>query len=84
MKDFTSFVHLPNGIRVEFIFSALRSPSGNSYFVSVVENNNQPFLFTMREESEKSWKIIDAPKVPSWILAVEGELERAILKNRDE
>ena len=84
MKDFTSFVHLPNGIRAEFNFSALRSPFGNSYFVSVVEGNDQPFLFTMREESDKSWKIVDAPKVPSWILTVEAELERAILENRDE
>jgi hypothetical protein len=84
MKDFTKFIPIGNGIGAQFIFSVLPSPSGTGYFVSVVESDGQSYMFTMREERDESWKIVDAPKLPSWIIAVEAELERAILENADE
>jgi len=84
MKDFTRFIPVHNGMTAEFVFSALRSNSGNSYFVSVVETDDQSYMFTMREEREKSWKIVDAPKLPSWIIAIQARLQLAILENTDE
>ena len=84
MKDFTRFIPIHIRMTAEFVFSALRSNSGNSYFVSVVETDDQSYMFTMREERDKSWKIVDAPKLPSWIIAIQARLQSAILENTDE
>jgi hypothetical protein len=38
-------------------------------------------MFTMKPLDAKSWKIVDAPKLPEWIMAMESRLEGAILEN---
>ena len=84
MKDFTRVIPLQNGLTAQFIFSALHSSSGGRYFVSVVEKNNQSYAFTMKQEGDESWKIVDAPKLPQWIIEIELSLEEAILENMDD
>jgi hypothetical protein len=42
-------------------------------------DNYQSYLFTM-EKKMGEWKIIDAPKVPTWIHDREKELSTAIIE----
>ncbi|HWI93069.1 MAG TPA: hypothetical protein VNT20_17450 [Flavisolibacter sp.] len=81
MKDFARFIPLQNGLTAQFVFSALHCSSGCKYFVTVNRTNGQSYMFTMKPLDAKSWKIVDAPKLPEWIMAMESRLEGAILEN---
>jgi len=62
----------------EFNFNRLYSGAGIRFYVSVMDNY-QSYLFTM-EKKMGEWKIIDAPKVPTWIHDREKELSTAIIE----
>jgi hypothetical protein len=83
MKDFASVIHVQDGFTAQFIFSALYNTAGCRYFVSVLDGNNDSYMFTMEQSEDKSWKIINAPKVPQWIMETESRLEAVILENMD-
>jgi len=83
MKDFASFIPVQDGLTAQFVFSALHTTSGSRYFVSVIGRNEQAYVFTMKLRDDHSWKIVDAPKLPQWIMAMESRLEEAILENMD-
>lgn len=81
MKDFARLIPVQNGLTAQFVFSALHSSSGSRYFVTVIGTDEQSYMFTMKPRDDKSWKIIDAPKLPEWIMAIEPKLEEAILEH---
>lgn len=62
-----------------FYFDKIYTASGIKYHVSV-RDTQQQFFFNI-EEMEGGFKIIDAPKVPDWIMKIEKQLEEAILEN---
>ena len=83
MRDFASVIRLPDGFTAQFIFNVLYSAKECRYFVSVLDGNNEPYMFTMEQAADKSWKIINAPKLPQWIMETEPSLEEVILENMD-
>lgn len=64
----------------EFFFHRVFTISGNQrYHVSVKDEVGYPIFFNMELKNNDTWKIVDAPKVPEWILELETILNAAIL-----
>jgi hypothetical protein len=63
---------------LEFSFKRIQTPNGLRYYVSVTDANGDAFYFNMKEDSDR-WKIINAPKVPDWIIELEKKLANLIL-----
>ena len=80
MKDFSKEICITNNFCPEFIFNGLHTIAASRYYISVLDDERHSYFFNM-EEKGGSWKIIDAPKVPDWIMAIEKKLEDAIFEN---
>lgn len=65
---------------LEFSFKRIHTPNGLRYYVSVIDTNGEVFSFNMKEDTGR-WKIINAPKVPDWIIELEKQLANQILIN---
>lgn len=65
---------------LEFSFKRIHTPNGLPYYVSVIDTNGEVFSFNMKEDTGR-WKIINAPKVPDWIIELEKQLANQILIN---
>jgi len=81
MNDFTKTIRVHKNFTAEFVFQILHTTSADQYYVSVQDEGRQRCVFTMEQRPDLSWKIIDAPKVPQWLMEIETRLEEAILKN---
>ncbi len=81
MNDFSKRVNTGWNFAPEFFFHKLYSVSGNQrYHVSVNDKGGHSIFFNM-DQKNGSWKIIDAPKVPDWIMEIEPQLRDAITKS---
>lgn len=82
MNDFSKRVKTEWNFVAEFFFHRLYSGSGDQrYHVSVKDRGGHSFFFNMDQKSNGSWKIINAPKVPDWIMELEPWLQNAILES---
>jgi hypothetical protein len=82
MKDFSKRINAGWNFAPEFFFHKLYSVSGNQrYHVSVNDKEGGSFFFNMDLKKNGSWKIIDAPKVPDWIMVLESQLQDAIMES---
>jgi hypothetical protein len=74
MRDFSKHIHVDQNFYPEFLFHVLHAALGKQrYHVSVTGRNKQNVFFTMEKRSGGSWTIIDAPKVPDWIMTIEKD-----------
>jgi hypothetical protein len=80
MHDFTKRILISKGFTAEFLFNHIFTFNGVRYYVSVTDGKGQTLGFNM-EKKYGRWKIIDAPKVPGWIMNIEEQLEDAISEN---
>jgi hypothetical protein len=71
-----------NNIRLDFFFKKIFTSNGSRFYVSVLDLQKKPHHFEMAKRTETAWKIIDAPRVPSWIHEVEETLSNGIVLNR--
>jgi hypothetical protein len=81
MRRFSVHIDIQAGFRPEFFFSRVYTVAGVRYFVSVTDTERKSWLFNMQERNGE-WQIINAPKVPDWIIDVEKQLEWAIYNNQ--
>jgi hypothetical protein len=81
MKDFSKRIPVEQDFCPEFFFHVLHSASVQRYHVSVTDGNRQNIFFTMEQRASSTWRIINAPKVPDWIMPIEKHLEEAIVEN---
>ena len=65
---------------LDFSFKRLQTPNGLRYHISVNDTNGDVISFNMKEQQDR-WKIIDAPKVPDWIMELEKRLASQIFIN---
>lgn len=77
MLNFIKRILVEEGFSPEFFFNPIYTVNGVSYHVSVLDKNKQSVFFTMQEKNS-SWKILNAPKPPEWVLGVEQKLGDAI------
>ena len=80
MQDFTKRIAIQEGFKPEFLFNQIYTVHGVRYYVSVKDKDRRTLAFNMEEKNGR-WKIVDAPKVPDWIINIEDKLEEAILKS---
>lgn len=81
MKDFSKRIKTGWGFIPEFFFHRVFTVSGNQrYYVSVNDREGHPVFFNMEQKNNGTWKIVDAPKVPEWIMDVEPVLNNIILE----
>lgn len=80
MTDFTHIMTLEGQGVLRFSFTCIRSTQKKKVHVSVLTNGPQCYHFGM-EEIDSSWKIVNAPKPPDWILKLEPVLQQIIEKN---
>jgi hypothetical protein len=78
MPQFTKTIETPKG-KLKFIFSRIYTVSGIRFHISVKEDRDT-YFFNM-EEKAGVWRIINAPKVPDWIMDLHTELGDAITKS---
>jgi hypothetical protein len=64
----------------EFTFTSILGPQGVRYHVLVLDANHKTCVFTMVLRRSQ-WQIIHAPLPPQWILELESELAKAIVKH---
>src|SRR5690349_11681999 len=79
MQNFTKQIAVDTGFSAQFSFHQIYKVNGSYYHVSVSDDTGQNFAFSMELKNGK-WKIINAPKVPRWIMTQETKLGR-ILKS---
>ena len=83
MQSFTQRLYIRDGFHPDFFFNRIHTASGIRFHVSVVDRFSRNYFFIM-ENKEGSWKIINAPKLPDWIMNLEEQLEHAILEHIEE
>jgi hypothetical protein len=67
----------------EFSFHRVYTTSGKQrYHISVKDVSGSSLFFNMDQKEDGSWKIVDAPKVPEWIMELEPQLQHAILQSK--
>ena len=81
MTAFNKEVEVAHVGTLTFTFIPTHTPNGRTYFVSVEDWHGDTFTFTMKPKGN-DWKIINAPKVPDWILTTEHALA-AVINNHD-
>lgn len=69
-----------DGRTIEFSFMRIFTVDGVKFFVTTHDKGGRPVLFQM-EVKKGEWKIINAPKVPEWIIRKENELSNSIIEN---
>jgi hypothetical protein len=80
MRNFTKSIAVKQDFTPEFSFNCIHTVNGIHYYVYEKDKYGQTLAFNM-EERNSEWKIVDAPKVPDWVINIEGQLGRAILEN---
>jgi hypothetical protein len=82
MKDFSKRILIEQNFYPEFFFHVLHTACGKyRYQVSVIGPKGENVFFTIDKDSSGLWKIVDAPKVPEWIMNTEKRLADAIAEN---
>lgn len=81
MPDFSELIFVEPSLSIEFFFHKINMPRANRYHISTRDKEGSYCSFDMEYNSNR-WKIIDAPKVPEWVIAVERRLEE-IIKARE-
>ena len=79
MQTFSKRVTIEPGFEPEFHFTKIYCTQGVRFHVSV-SNEDMTYAFNM-ELKPLGWKIINAPKVPCWIVDVENQLQEIIFSN---
>ena len=77
MQTFSKRVHIQEGFSPAFFFTKIYTIQCVRYHVSVIDIEDRGYAFTM-ELRELEWKIVNAPKVPDWILNAEKQLQEII------
>ena len=80
MQSFTRRIDVSHDYSPEFSFNRIATVGSDRYHVSVLDSDGAHQYFNMDLKSER-FRIVDAPKVPEWIMRVEDQLERAIVEN---
>ena len=65
----------------QFVFDRIFTVNGAHYHVSVVDDKGRSQFFNMQFKKDE-WVIIDAPKVPDWIMGLQNELSKAIIDHK--
>lgn len=82
MKDFSKKIKADWNFFAEFFFHQLHTVTGQQrWHVSVKDIQGHSIFFNMEQRSNGSWKIVNAPKVPDWIMDLETVLNNSILEN---
>ena len=81
MSDFKRAIPVKGHGRIIFEFIKINKVEHADYFITLnVKKEN--ISFRMRKRSE-NWKIVDAPKVPDWIMDIESQLSDILVKKQD-
>ena len=83
MHYFPKELFVEKGFTAEFIFKKVETPCGLLYHVSVKDQSDNAFFFTMKQNKKGKFRIVDAPKVPGWIIDREKALQKVIDGNRN-
>jgi hypothetical protein len=80
MADFKKRILSEEGFYPEFIFYRIFTAKGIGFHISVIDKNRQSQFFNM-EQTAEGWRIVNAPKLPDWIINIEKKLSDAIDEN---
>jgi hypothetical protein len=80
MQTFTQVLKTEEENFLHFTFDCIVTPHLRKCQISVLTRGPQKYQFVM-EEKYDCWKILQSPKPPEWILALESRLEEIIQKN---
>ena len=80
MQTFSKCVTVEPRFDPKFHFTKIFSTQGVRFHVSVIDMEDHPYSFDMVLKNLE-WKIVNAPKVPDWIISVEKKLREIILEN---
>ena len=79
MQTFSKRVQIEAGFDAAFFFTKIYAPNGIRFHVSVSDKEDfENYLNFNMECKDLEWKIVDAPKVPDWIMGVEKQLQEII------
>lgn len=82
MGDFVIKIKADWNFVAEFYFHKVHTTSGRQrYHISVKDVSGNRLFFNMDQKDEHAWKIVNAPKVPDWIMELEPQLQKAILQS---
>jgi hypothetical protein len=82
MNDFVKKIKADWNFVAEFFFHKVHTTSGRRrYHISVKDRGGSAYFFNMGQKEDGSWKIVDAPKVPDWIMELESQLQNAIVQS---
>jgi hypothetical protein len=76
MQNFTRRI-VVEGFSLRFFFHKMYTVKGISFHISVADRNNRSHFFNM-EQTASGWRIVNAPKVPDWLIRTEQQLVNAI------
>jgi len=77
MLYFTISLKTPFGY-ADFVLNPIFIGGGGRYHVSVRDESGRSIFFNM-DLKDKEWQIINAPKVPDWLMYLQTELAAAII-----
>jgi len=78
ITSFKKSFNIEDEIYVECLFNRIHTARGIRYHVSVVSKLNEFFHFIMAEKNN-SWKIINSPHEPGWVILLEDQLSNEII-----
>jgi hypothetical protein len=77
MAVFYKIIQVPKRGKLKFKFARTYMGAGIAYFISVMDEIGNSYQFHM-EEKDGLWVIMDDKLLPSWIKALEKELQKAV------
>jgi hypothetical protein len=80
MQNFSKRITIERGFSPEFFFNRMYTVKGIGYHVSIVGRDRQSYFFSM-EQTADGWRIVNAPRLPDWIMNIEKKLEEAIFES---
>ena len=79
MLSFSKSLDVPGKGIYTFRFARVYTVNGTKYFVMVHDRYGMAYQFSMQQTKE-AWRLVDAAKLPIWIVSLEATLENAILE----
>ena len=77
MSEFIKIIYLNETGEMEYLFKLIYTDSDMRCHVSALTWAQHPIHFSMRQQGD-SWRIVNAPEPPNWIIKAEEYFSNAV------
>ena len=80
ITEFTKTIKSTGNHSPKIYFYPINSAEGLRYVVKILHSDFDDYILVLVEDNEK-WRIINKPKPPTWVMALEEEISEEIYRS---